>query len=243
MTAMPETTIRDLVASDYRTAAIFQRYGLDFCCNGGRTIEQGCREAGADRDALIRELECVLATPASGVPRFTVWDTRTLIAYIVDNHHSYVRQAIPPLLRHTQKVATVHGDRHPELCEIGQLFVKVADDMADHMDKEERVLFPFIAALSEAARSGGPAPQPPFGTVGNPIRMMEADHQFAGDAMAAIRRLTSNYQPPENACATYRVCFQELEAFEKDLHEHVHLENNILFPRALRIEDALARAV
>src|SRR5215212_4014898 len=144
MTATPDTTIREVVATDYRTAAIFQRHGLDFCCNGGRTIEQGCRDSGVDAPALLRELEAVFATPASGMPRFNAWDARTLIAYIVGNHHAYVRDALPPLLRHTQKVADVHGGKHPELVHIAGLFARVADEMTDHMAKEEGVLFPFI---------------------------------------------------------------------------------------------------
>jgi regulator of cell morphogenesis and NO signaling len=236
MTATPETTIREIVATDYRTAAIFQRHGLDFCCNGCRTIEQGCRDAGADAGAVIRDIAAVLDTPASGVPRFAAWDARTLIAYIVANHHAYVREALPPLLRHTSKVADVHGERHPELVHVAALFARVADEMLEHMTKEEQVLFPFIAALEEARLDATAPPPAPFGTVANPIRMMESEHRFVGDAMAEIRHVTDNYRPPSHACATYRVSFQELEAFERDLHDHVHLENNLLFPKAAALE-------
>src|ERR1044071_5197594 len=118
MTATPDTTIREIVASDYRTAAVFQRHGLDFCCKGAKTIQQGCRDTGADPAALLRELDSVLDTPAAGLPRFRAWDARTLIAYIVGNHHAFVRESMPPLLRHTAKVAAVHGDRHPELTHV-----------------------------------------------------------------------------------------------------------------------------
>jgi regulator of cell morphogenesis and NO signaling len=236
MTATPETTIREIVASDYRTAAVFQRHGLDFCCNGGRTVEQGCRDAGADETALLRDLDAVLETPASGLPRFASWDARTLIGYIVANHHAYVREALPPLLRHTEKTAAVHGERHPDLVHVARLFARVAAEMVDHMAKEEGVLFPYIEAIETAARAGWPAPAAPFGTVDNPIRVMEAEHRFVGDAMAEIRHLTGGYTPPANACATWRVAFQELEAFERDLHDHVHLENNVLFPKASALE-------
>lgn len=236
MTATPATTIREIVASDYRTAAVFQRHGLDFCCNGCRTVEQGCRDAGVDAAVVISDLDRVLVTPAAGVPRYGSWDASTLIAYIVDNHHNFVRQALPPLLQHTEKISAVHGARHPELVHIARLFARVADEMTDHMLKEERILFPFIAALETAAQSGRVAPDAPFGTVDNPIRMMEAEHRFVGDAMAEIRHLTSNYTIPADACATYRVCLQELEAFERDLHQHVHLENNVLFPKASALE-------
>ena len=236
MTATPDRTIREIVASDYRTAAIFQRHGLDFCCQGGRTIEQGCRDAGADPGALIGELDAMLATPAAGAPRFSAWDARTLVAYIVANHHAYVRETMPVLLTHTDKIASVHGQRHPELVHVAKLFARVAQEMTEHMAKEEQVLFPFITALEDAASRGAAPPPVPFGTVANPIHRMEADHQFVGDAMAEIRHLTDGYTLPDEACATYRVCFRELDAFERDLHEHVHLENNLLFPKAQALE-------
>lgn len=236
MNATPETTIREVVATDFRTAAVFERFGLDFCCAGGRTIEQGCRDAGADENAVLRELDSVLRTPSAGAPRFASWDVPTLVQYIVSNHHGYVRQAIPALRQHTRKIADVHGARHPELLHVARLFERVAGEMEDHMMKEEQILFPFVTDLAVAASTGRPIPMPPFGTVENPIRMMEHEHQFVGDAMAEIRQVTGGYTVPDDACATYRVCLQELSAFEADLHAHVHLENNILFPRAIAIE-------
>jgi len=236
MTATPDTTIREIVATDFRTAAIFQRFGLDFCCQGGRTIAQGCRDAGVNEEPLLREIEAVMTSSAGSAPRFASWTPHTLISYIVENHHAYVREALPVLLRHTRKIADVHGERHPELIHIARLIERVAAEMAEHMVKEEQILFPFIAKLSEAAGSGEPLPQPSFGSVENPIRMMEHEHRFVGDAMAEIRSLTDGYTQPDNACSTYRVCFQELEAFEGDLHAHVHLENNILFPKAVQLE-------
>lgn len=236
MTATPGTTIREIVASDYRTAAVFERFGLDFCCAGCRTIEQGCRDAGADEDALLRELDTVLGTPSADASRFGSWDVPTLIQYIVGNHHAYVRQALPALLQHTRKIADVHGARHPELAHVARLFERVAAEMTDHMMKEERILFPFVTDLADAQSTGQPIPRPPFGTVENPIRMMEHEHQFVGDAMAEIRQVTNGYAVPDDACTTYRVCLQELAVFEADLHAHVHLENNILFPKAIAIE-------
>jgi regulator of cell morphogenesis and NO signaling len=236
MTATPDTTIREVVATDYRTAAVFQRHGLDFCCNGCRTIEQGCRDAGADEDTLLRELETVLNVPAGIAPRYAAWEPAALVSYIVANHHEYVRQAMPVLVTHTRKIAEVHGERHTELLHIARLFERVAAEMAEHMEKEEQILFPFILDLADAAQRAEPIPRPPFGSVENPIRMMEHEHRFVGDAMAEIRALTDGYRLPEEACTTYKVCFQELEAFEADLHAHVHLENNILFPKAVAIE-------
>lgn len=236
MQATPDMTIREVVAADYRAAAVFQRHGIDFCCQGGRTIDQGCRDAGATCEEVLRDLSAATTAPTAGTPQFNAWDARALISHIVAAHHGFVREAIPPLLTHTKTIAAVHGERHSELMHIASLFERVAEEMTDHMVKEEQVLFPFVVRLEEAARTGARAPTPPFGTVGNPIRMMEADHQFVGDAMAEIRHLTNGYQPPSNACATYRVTLQELEAFERDLHQHVHLENNLLFPKALALE-------
>jgi regulator of cell morphogenesis and NO signaling len=238
MTATPQTTIREIVASDYRTAAVFERYGLDYCCNGARTIAQGCRDGRVDEALLLRELDAVLSSPSPGGLRFDAWDARALIDYIVDHHHGFVRQALPVLLQHTAKIAGVHGGRHPELVHIANLFVRIASEMTSHMAKEEQVLFPFIGALEDAAIRRAPRPSAPFGTVANPIQMMETEHEFVGDAMAEIRHLTQGYTAPPDACTTYGVCLQELETFERDLHQHVHLENNLLFPKAAALEAA-----
>jgi regulator of cell morphogenesis and NO signaling len=236
MTATSDAAIRAIVASDYRTAAVFHRHGLDFCCNGCRTIEQACRDAGADEGALLRELAAVLETPTAGVPPYASWDVPVLVNHIVANHHGYVRAAIPSLLAHTRKLAEVHGERRSELVHIARLVERIAAEMTDHMAKEEQILFPFILTLADSVTAHRSAPVPPFGSVRNPIRMMETEHHFVGDAMAEIRALTDGYRLPEGACTTYGVCFQELEAFERDLHTHVHLENNILFPKAAALE-------
>jgi regulator of cell morphogenesis and NO signaling len=236
MTATEDMTIREIVANDFRAAEVFQRHGIDFCCRGNRSIEDACASGGVSVERVLREVAEATATPPAGAPRFTSWDLRTLVAYIRANHHEYVRRAIPVLLTHTRKVANVHGEAHPELHHVAELFEGIADEMTSHMAKEEHILFPYIVALEEASAAGTSAPPNPFGTVRNPIRMMEHEHESSGDAMAQIRALTSSYSVPEGACTTYRVCLQELEAFERDLHEHVHLENNILFPRAVQLE-------
>jgi regulator of cell morphogenesis and NO signaling len=236
MTATLDMTIRDIVAADYRAAAVFQRHGIDFCCGGDRNVEDACRARNVAPEIVMADLAAATASPSTDVPRFNSWDLPTLVTYIVSNHHSYVRQAIPALLTHTKKVAAVHGETHPEMVEVAALFDGVADEMRSHMEKEERILFPFINALAEADREGRPAPLTPFGTIANPIHMMEMEHESAGGAMARINELTRGYQAPDDACTTYRVTLQELDAFERDLHAHVHLENNILFPKALALE-------
>jgi regulator of cell morphogenesis and NO signaling len=236
MTATLDMTIRDIVANDFRAAAVFQRHGIDFCCKGNRSVEEACRGLAATADQVLQEVSEATASPAAGGPRFNSWDLGTLAAYIVANHHGFVRQAMPALLTHTQKIASVHGETHPELHEVATIIEEVAQEMTSHMAKEEESLFPYIAGLAVAASGAAANPSAPFGTVRNPIRMMEMEHESVGDAMARIRELTDQYRIPATACTTYRVCLQELESFERDLHEHVHLENNILFPKAARLE-------
>jgi regulator of cell morphogenesis and NO signaling len=239
MTATLDMTIRDIVAHDFRAAAVFQRHGIDFCCKGNRSVEEACRGGAATADRVLQEVADATASPAAGGPRFNSWDLGTLAAYIVANHHGFVRQAMPALLTHTQKIAAVHGGTHPELHEVAAIIQSVAQEMTSHMAKEEEILFPYITGLATAASGVSANPSAPFGTVRNPIRMMEMEHESVGDAMARIRELTDQYRIPDTACTTYRVCLQELESFERDLHEHVHLENNILFPKAARLESEI----
>ena len=226
-----KTPVGEIVAADFRTAAVFHEFGIDFCCSGAVTLSEACRARRIDEDAVLNAVERSCDHPGSG-PRFDTWDPETLIGFIVGNHHGYVKRALPSITAHAQKIAAVHGGRHPELHEVARLADEVAAEMTSHMAKEEQMLFPYIAALAAAAREGRPAPAAPFGRVDNPIRMMEEEHQAAGDAMARIRVLTQGYAAPEDGCTTYRVCLQELDAFERDLHVHVHLENNLLFPKA-----------
>jgi regulator of cell morphogenesis and NO signaling len=239
MTATLDMTIRDIVTNDFRTAAVFQRHGIDFCCKGNRSVQDACRTTDVSVEEVLREIGAATATPPTANVRFNTWDLSTLVSYIVGNHHAFVRQAMPILLTHTKKVAAVHGGDHPELAEVARLFADVMQEMTAHMLKEEQVLFPFIVDMEQAFHGAGRLPSPPFGTVRSPIRMMEIEHESAGDAMARIRSLTSDYAVPDGACTTYRVCLQELEAFERDLHEHVHLENNLLFPKAIALESTL----
>ncbi|HEY3381718.1 MAG TPA: iron-sulfur cluster repair di-iron protein [Vicinamibacterales bacterium] len=242
MLSDPTTTIRSIVADDFRAAAVFEKHGIDFCCGGNRPIADVCGEQGLDGRQIVADLEEALASEVD-VPRFNSWDLDFLANYIVSNHHAYVRQAIDTIGAHTRKVADVHGGHHPEVKEIAAAFAAIAAEMAQHMLKEERMLFPYIGQLAAAARVRT-APSPaPFGSVANPIRMMEAEHQSAGDTMATIRRLSGDYTLPADACTTFKVTYQELQAFEADLHRHVHLENNILFPKALALERTLAEIV
>lgn len=226
--------VGDVVARDSRAAAVFQRHGIDFCCGGNRTIDAACEAGGVDAAPVVAELAALGVGDRNG-PRFGEWDAAFLADYIVANHHAYVRRALPAISEHVDKVASAHGERHPETVAIAREWSAVAAEMQEHMDKEEEVLFPHVRALAEAASAGGPAPAACFASVAAPIRVMELEHERAGEAMRRIRFLSDGYTPPVDACVTYRVAYEELAEFEHDLHQHVHLENNVLFPRALKL--------
>ena len=236
MTLDATTTVRDIVAGDYRAAAVFERHGIDYCCGGGRTIAEASAVADVPAERVLSDLGNLNGAAAGLPPRFASWSQAFLVDYILANHHAYVRAALPAILAHAQKVADKHGARHPEMIDVARTFADVAAEMTHHMMKEEQILFPYVKSLAAQVASGCPVGPSPFGTVANPIRMMEAEHESAGGAMRRIRELTGGYAPPDDACTTYRVTLAELEEFERDLHQHVHLENNILFPRALEME-------
>ena len=232
-TQLEATTLGEIVSRDYRASAILDRYGLDYCCGGARTLGEGCRQRGVSVEQVAAELD----TLDPGSRRAPEQDPVALVEHIVSRHHAYVRASIPVIQQHLAKVLAVHGARHTELQFVDAQFSKVAAELSQHMVKEERMLFPYIVALADAVTRDAPPPPDMFGTVQNPIRMMEIEHQEAGDGLVTIRELTHGYQPPDDACATYQLVLQELDAFEKDLHEHVHLENNVLFPRAVELEE------
>jgi regulator of cell morphogenesis and NO signaling len=236
MNTLRTATIKSIVTNDFRAAAIFEKYSLDFCCKGGVSIEQACSEKNLDPALIYADLAQLAPQSHANQPRFSEWPMDELIDYIVNVHHRYVREAIPVVHAHAQKVASVHGDRHPEVVTIAGHFETVVKDLNSHMMKEELVLFPYIKGLVKAKRGTGVFPSAPFGTVQNAIGMMEAEHQAAGEELYEIRSLSNSYAAPDDACTTYRVSFQELQQFEQDLHQHVHLENNILFPKAVELE-------
>jgi len=230
-----ERTVGEVVAEDYRRAAVFQRYGIDFCCGGGRTVRAACERAGAEYEALARALSAAAerdaAPEGSSDPRS--WELGALADHIVREHHGYVREVLPVLRQFTAKVARVHGARHHELNEIRMLVDELALEMERHMEEEETILFPRIATLTSPANSED---------LPGVIVPLEDDHDRAGAAMARIRELSGGFRPPVDACTTYRATYAKLEEFEADLHRHVHLENNVLFPRARAAADAAPSA-
>lgn len=236
---LSQRTLKEIVTEDFRTAAVFEQHALDFCCRGGNTVEAACREKGIDPAQVLKELLTLGTAGDRDAERTDHWQPDILAEHIVQRHHSYVRRMIPVLYAHTQKVASVHGTNHPETIRIAEAFAAVAQELQHHMMKEEQLLFPYITLMFQASLKGATIQRAPFGTVQNPIRMMEEEHRNAGDEMALIRALSNTYTPPEDACTTYRITFQELKEFEADLHRHIHLENNVLFPMALRLEESI----
>lgn len=239
MNTLKERTVGEIVAEDYRTAGVFKKFGLDFCCGGGRPITEACEQKGINVDILLDELEAI-TTDGDDSHNYKEWSPNLLIDYIEQRHHRFVRDKLPEIEIYAKKVAKVHGSRHEELNEILYEFLMLKDELINHLEKEERLLFPYIKELVRCKENGEKMKQKPsFGTVENPVKMMEDEHDEAGEAMGKIQRLSDNFTPPEDACASYRVLFQNLEGFQNDLHKHVHLENNILFPKALELEKRL----
>ena len=234
---LANTTVGDIVASDFRAAGVFERYGIDFCCGGRQSLGEACRAAAANPEAVIRDLEELTAVAGKDDDMAT-WSASLLIEYIESTHHTYVRAAIPRIGAFIEKLVEVHGSRHPELAFLSAAFRRLAADLIQHMRKEEQVLFPFIRDLEEHQNSHLCSTlMSPFGSVENPIRMMEHEHRDAGDELATIRELTGGFVPPADGCTTYSVCMSELKAFERDLHRHIHVENNLLFPKAVALEE------
>ena len=203
----------------------------------GDVAAADARAAAANPDEVVQALEAV--PPAGREESVTSWSTDRLLDHIVNTHHAYVRAALPTIMRHLEQISQAHGSRHAELGSVVDSFSQLRGELEQHLLKEERILFPYIRDLASAADQCGRAPSP-FGTVENPIHMLEHEHRDAADGLETIRRLTDGYTPPEDACATYAVCMAELREFEADLHRHVHLENNVLFPRAIALERGTA---
>jgi regulator of cell morphogenesis and NO signaling len=234
-----DDTLGELAAKDLRKAEVFKKYGLDFCCGGKKTVKEACKEKGLDVTKIEAELQQVDKAPAHRPLPYNEWGLDFLSDYITNTHHSYVKKNLPDIKNYADKVATVHGGRHPELLPVKQLVAEICTEMLDHMMKEEGILFPYIKMLATAKNTEQSLNGSRFGTVQNPIQIMEKEHETVAKNLAHIRELTHNYALPEDACASYSLLFRMLDEFEDDLHLHVHLENNILFPKTLELEKQL----
>ena len=213
---------------------------MDFCCNGKRTLTDACTEKGINTESIIGEIESLNLSSVQEELKPDEWSLDFLIQFIINNHHAYINRMLPVISAHTQKVAAVHGENHPETIKIAEIFSLINNELKHHMMKEEKILFPHINMLVNAENNGGIVERPYFGTIKNPITMMENEHQSAGNGMLEIRNLTNNYTHPSDACETFKITCKELKEFEEDLHRHIHLENNILFPKAINLEEKLS---
>lgn len=235
-TRSSSSTLGAIVAEDYRAATVLERFGLDFCCGGKRTLEEACEHRTVEVEAVLAALaELGTGSAQHEIPDDT-WAADELTRYIVRRHHAYVRSQLPLIAAHLARLVRVHGARHPELASIAMHFGQIASELQMHLVKEEEILFPYIRALAAASEQGTGAPPNMFGTVMNPIRMMESEHTSAGNELETLKSLTGHFTVPADGCTTYRVCFEELAAFDRDLRMHIHLENNILFPKAVALE-------
>lgn len=239
MNITEQKVIGELVAEDYRAAEVFAKYGIDFCCKGNLTLGEVSEKKKIALQGLIQELAEITSSVEPSKTDFQNWPIDLLADYIEKKHHRYVTSKIPVIQQYLTKVSQVHGKAHPELNEIRDLFNQTAQALSAHMKKEELILFPFIRKLAVARENEVLVPH--FGTVQNPIAMMKDEHDEEGERFRRISELSKNYTPPQEACNTYRVTFALLKEFEDDLHMHIHLENNILFPKAIKMEEKNAQ--
>lgn len=228
---MSQLSIGEIVTNDFRAASVFTHAGIDFCCGGNKSLSEACLEKNIDPAAIEKELERLADLPADASHNFKEWDLGFLCDYIVNTHHKYVLKALPELVFYTRKIADVHGEHHPELVATAQSFAQISNELEFHLEKEEQVLFP---AIKDILRAKSPAAK---ATVISEITRMKEEHEFAGGEMDRINTMTQSYRLPEDACPTYQLTFKLLKQFEDDLHVHVHLENNILYPKALSMTE------
>jgi regulator of cell morphogenesis and NO signaling len=233
-------TVRELALEKLGAAGVFEKLGIDYCCGGKQTLEQACHSASISVDAVLSALE---AADHSGqaLAKDRDWQKEPLgdlIFHIKTTHHQYTREAIARLGPLFEKVCSVHGERHPELFELRGLFQGLAQELTTHMMKEEMVLFPYIERMEESVLQNEPILPAPFGTVQNPVSMMEHEHDSAGNALRALRASSNGYTAPPDGCVSFQTLYKTLAELEVDLHQHIHLENNILFPRAIALENA-----
>lgn len=230
-------TVREIVVSLPASTRLFEGLGIDYCCGGQRPLSEACERANVAVSEVLRSLAEIAAANPEGTERD--WQRESLAAltnYIVEKHHVFTKNELPRLERLLNKVCGVHGQNHPELLRLRELFGGLQHELGTHLLKEEQVLFPYIERLEEAATSGHRVQPPFFGTVRNPVRMMMMEHERAGETLEQMRALTQGYTAPADACISYRTLYDALAAFAADLHQHIHLENNILFPRAEALE-------
>lgn len=239
MTILSSQTISEIASRSLTAVRVFERLGIDYCCGGRRPVVEACRELGLDSAAVLAELDSTIAGRPSDETDWSQESLRDLIHHIVGKHHEYLKLELPRISQRLEKVMRVYGEQDRATLEsLPRVFQDLRSELELHMRKEEMILFPFIEKLESEVNNGGPAPPAPFGSVTSPISMMEHEHDNAGAALKSMRRSSNGFAVPEYACVTYRSLLYGLRELEEDLHIHIHLENNILFPRAIALEAA-----
>jgi len=234
-------TIREIALETPATIPVFEKHNIDYCCGGNKKFSEACENAGISPETLSKNIS-VAITKAENTQEFNPAAKKSaseLTDYLIEKHHTFTREEMERLTPLMAKVAVKHGDKHPELHKLKEVFGKLCEDLLPHLQKEEMVLFPFIKDLSIANERNTSLPTPHFMTVQNPIRMMGIEHDEAGDFLKEMRELSNDYSAPENACPSYKALYFGLEELEKDLHKHIHLENNLLFPKAVKLEQSV----
>lgn len=239
MNNIAEKTIREIALSAPATTRVFEEFKIDYCCGGRKSIADACATAGLDPAVLTERINTVMNAAKSETDADHPEDKKptVLIGYILAKHHIFTAQEIGRLVPIMEKVISRHGEKHPELLKLGQVFEDLCNSLLPHMQKEENVLFPYIQTLEASVERGLSMGTPHFGTVQNPIRMMMAEHDTDGERLEQMRKITNDYKLPEGACPTYTALFAGMQDLERDLHRHIHLENNVLFPAAAKLED------
>lgn len=238
MSTTAEKTVRELALENPAATRVFEKLGIDYCCGGNKSLEEACRTVNLPMDEVLDSLD-MAEQSARAVQKDRNWQTELLadlVEHITGTHHKYTREEMARLRPLLDKVCSVHGKNHPELLQVRASFQSLAQELTMHMMKEEMVLFPYIVRMEESVIQKEPVLPPPFGSVQNPVSMMEHEHDSAGNALRAMRQASVAYTPPGDACISYQTLYKALADFEADLHQHIHLENNILFPRAIAME-------
>jgi regulator of cell morphogenesis and NO signaling len=240
MNATKNDTVRDLAVRIPGATRLFERAGIDYCCGGGRTLEAACDAAGLSSDSMLTGLEELGSECTATGTDPTNLSLTELARHIVQKHHTFAFDELRRLATLLAKVRSKHERNHPELADVAYAFDRLAVDLLPHMNREERVLFPYVAAMERAEAANERPSTPAFATIKNPVRVMSLEHDAAGETLAELRMATGGYAVPEDACLSFRALYEGLRDLEADLHEHIHLENNILFPRAVALEAKLA---
>lgn len=229
------TTIGEIVAADYRTARIFETHGIDFCCGGKVALSEICQEKNINPDTLLREIEGIKSEQIDRSQNYTSWELPFLVDYIINTHHAYLKENDEQIAGYALKIAEVHGVHHPEVIEISAIFAKIATDMAAHLREEEEVFFPALKRADAEKKSGNAPANADRDVVLESLAKLGREHEEIGDAIHTIRHLSREYAIPNDTCNTFMITYRKLKEFEDDLHKHVHLENNILFPKASQL--------